>query len=121
MNHKFWLGVLLILGSVILAGVSQILLKISARRNYSSGLAEYLNPFVISGYFLLLTTTFLNLLALRWVPLSLASGLGASGQVVVPVLSFLILKEKISRRKMLGMALIIVGILIFFKTAENFV
>lgn len=114
MDHKFWLGVLLILGSVILAGISQILLKISARRNYVSGLAEYLNPFVILGYFLLLTTTFLNLLALRWVPLSLASGLGASGQVVVPVLSFLILKERISRRKILGMALIVLGILLFF-------
>lgn len=114
MNHKFWLGVLLILGSVILAGISQILLKISACRDYKSGLLEYLNPFVISGYSLLLMTTFFNLLALRWVPLSLASGLGAAGQVVVPVLSFLVLKEKISRRKMLGMALIVVGILLFF-------
>lgn len=114
MEHELLLGIMMMLCSVMIAGISQILLKISARREYASQIAEYFNPFVITGYALLFGTTFLNLLALRWVPLSLASGLDASGQVVVPVLSFLILKEKISRRKMLGMVLIVGGILLFF-------
>ncbi len=102
------------LGSALIASVSQILLKKSAGRNHMTKLREYLNTLVISGYALLFCTTFINVLALRWVPLTLASALDASGQIFVPILSFLVLGEKISSRKLLGMAIIFIGILIFF-------
>lgn len=65
------------------------------------------------GYFLLFGTTIINVFALRWVPLSLAVVLDASGQVFVPVLSRLFLNEQITRKKALGMAVIIVGIFVF--------
>lgn len=113
MDNKTLAGVLMLLGSVFIAAFSQILLKCSARRQYTGQIAEYLNPLVMIGYILLMGTTFINVLALRWVPLSLASALDASGQIFVPLLSFFILNEKISRKKILGMIVIVIGILFF--------
>lgn len=114
MQHEQLAGVGLMLGSALIASVSQVLLKKSAGHCYMTKLREYLNPLVIGGYTLLLCTTLINVLALRWVPLTLASALDASGQIFVPILSFLVLGERISRRKLLGMAIIVTGILIFF-------
>lgn len=114
MGSKQIIGSLMMLGSVFAASVSQVLLKKSAMTNCSGQLREYLNPLVASGYALLLCTTLVNVLALRWIPLSLASALDASGQIFVPLLSGLVLKEAISRQKLVGMLTIGVGILIFF-------
>ena len=44
----------------------------------------------------------------------MAPACDAFGQVVVVTLSWLVLKEKLTRRKLLGLGLILVGILIFF-------
>jgi len=114
MNYEQIAGIGLLLVSVWIAAVSQILLKQSANRSYLTKIQEYLNPLVIGGYALLLCTTLINVFAMRWVPLSLSSALDASGQVFVPLLSFVVLKEPISRRKLRGMAIIVAGILIFF-------
>ena len=54
---------LLLLASVTVAAFSQVLLKCSARRAHSGFLAEYLNPFVLAGYGLLLVSTVLTVLA----------------------------------------------------------
>ena len=55
----------------------------------------------------------LCVIALRFISLSLSTALAATGQVFVPLLSWLILKERISVQKALGMVAIIVGIIVF--------
>jgi len=113
MDNQKIIGIGMVLAATLIASVSQILLKRSANAAHKSRYAEYLNIFVILGYGLLLATTVINVFALRRIPLSMAVALDASGQVFVPVLSCLFLHERLNRRKILGMTVIIVGICIF--------
>lgn len=114
MKYEYLPGVLLLLFSVFLASFAQILLKKSAGRQYTEKIREYLNPFVIGGYGIMLVTTVISVLALRWIPLSMSAGLDACGQIFVPLLSWFLLREKINKKKWLGIFVIIIGILIFF-------
>lgn len=99
--------------SVLISSVSQIMLKKSAEKTYPSKLKEYLNPLVITAYVLFFGTTFISLYALKVVPLSMAPVLEASGYIFVAVLSFIFLKEKLTRKQLIGMALIIIGIVVY--------
>ena len=51
--------------SVLIASFSQILLKKSAKKQYDSFLKEYLNPYVIIGYAMMVGSTILTILAYR--------------------------------------------------------
>ena len=107
------IGIAFVLGSTSISAVSQVLLKVSARKKYASIWLEYMNPFVIIAYGLYFITTILSVQALRYIPLTLSTAFDASGQIFVPVMSYLFLQEKISKRKCLGMGIIILGIIIF--------
>lgn len=113
MASKTLIGIGLILCSNIVAAISQLLLKKSAGKTYSSWLRSYLNPYVITSYGLLFGTTLLGVLALRFIPLVLSAAFAASGQIIVPVLSYFVLHEKISKKRLIGMITIVIGIVIF--------
>lgn len=104
---------LVIIFAVFISSVSQILLKISAMEEYESKLKEYLNPMVIIGYSLFFGCTLINMLALKYVPLSMAPILESFGYIFVSVLGRLILKEKIGRKMLVGMIIIIAGVFIY--------
>ena len=104
-------GILLI--SVMVSSVSQILLKISAGKQYPSRIREYLNPYVIIGYGLFFGCTLISMFALKVVPLSMAPVLEATGYIFVALLSFLFLKERLTLKQLLGMALILIGIAVY--------
>lgn len=114
MSREIFTGILLILFGVVIASLSRILLKYAAGIQYVTKISEYCNLYVVGGYMLFLITTFINVYALRFLPLSLASALDASGQVFVPLFSCFILKENINKKKLRGMFIIVVGILLFF-------
>lgn len=111
--NSMLIGAGLVLFATGISAISQVLLKLSSRRSYPSAWREYINPFVITAYAMYFATTIMSVLALRYIPLTLSTALGTSGQIFVPVMSYLFLQEKISRRKAVGMAIIIVGIIIF--------
>lgn len=104
-------GIMLI--SILISSVSQIMLKKSAEKEYPSKLKEYLNPLVIIAYVLFFGTTFISLYALKVVPLSMTPILEASGYIFVAILSFFFLKEKMTKKQLIGMALIIIGIVVY--------
>lgn len=110
---NFLIGCCLALSAHLIAAISQIFLKIAAGKEYSVWWRSYINPLVIIAYGFFFGTTLINVFALRYIPLSFSAGLGASGQIFVPVLSMLFLKEKISRKRQLGMLIIVIGIIIF--------
>lgn len=114
MNNSYIIGVSLVLFGIFIAAISQIMLKKSAQKKYRSQIAEYINPLVFGGYALLLGTTLINVLALRFIPMTLAAALDSTGQIFVPILSFLILKEHINRQKLIGMSVIIIGLMVYF-------
>ncbi len=99
--------------SVFISSVSQIMLKKSALRCHDSKLKEYLNPLVITAYGIFFTSSLITMLAYKYVPLSMGPVLESSGYIFVTILGVLVLKEKISKRKLLGMTVIIIGIVVF--------
>ncbi len=96
----------------LISAFSQILLKIAAKKQYSSWIYEYLNVRVISAYFIFFLATLLTVYCYKVLPLSLGAMLEASGYVFVTVLGRIILKESVSRQKLLGMALVIAGVIV---------
>ena len=99
--------------SVFLSSVSQILLKISAGKSYDSAIREYLNPRVILAYGLFFASTLVTVVAYKYVPLSMGPILEATGYIFVTILGYLILKESVSRKKILGIVLILLGIAVY--------
>lgn len=99
--------------SALISAVSQIMLKKSAKKQYPSKLREYLNPLVIIAYGLFVGTTLISIYALKVVPLSMSPILEASGYIFVAVLSYIFLKEKMTRKQLVGMFLILAGIVVY--------
>lgn len=112
---KFNPYILLILLSTVIAAVSQILLKKSAQCHHTSFLKEYLNPYVIGGYGLLVVTTLINVYAYsKGVELKNGAVIESTGLIFVTVLSRIFFRESVSVRKMSGILLILGGVLVFY-------
>ncbi len=107
-----WIFALLFLGSVFISSCSQIILKKSANGEHDSRLKEILNPMVIGAYICFLGASLLTTVAYRGVPLSLGPVLEATSYIYIVLLSRIFLKEKITKKKILGNILIILGVLI---------
>ncbi len=103
---------IMIIGTLI-SSFSQIMLKKSAQKNYPSKIKEYLNPLVIIGYGLFFCCTLISLYGLKVVPLSMSPILEASGYIFVAILSYIFFKEKLTKKQLLGMFLIIGGIVVY--------
>ena len=100
------------LGGTFFSAISQILLKQSANKDYSNSLKEYLNWRVISyGLFfgiLLLNTWCYTQVDMRYGPV-----IDTAAYVFVLILSKVILKERITRGKIIGNLIIILGIIVY--------
>lgn len=103
----------ILVGSTLISSLSQVMLKKSAQKTYPSKLREYLNPLVIIAYSMFFGCTLLGMYALKAVPLSMSPILEASGYIFVAVLSFIFFKEKLTKKQLVGMALIIGGIVVY--------
>jgi drug/metabolite transporter (DMT)-like permease len=105
--------IVIFLFSVFISSLSQIILKKSAGKTYENRLREYLNVSVMSAYFLFFLSSLMTVAAYRFVPLSMGTILEASGYIWVTVLGAILLRERVSPRKLLGLAVLIIGIFIF--------
>ena len=110
---NFYLLILIV--SVIIASFAQILLKKSAEKTYASPVREYLNFYVICGYGMMFLSMFLTVFAYRGMDFSNVPVVESLGYVVVMVLSYFFFKEKITKRKLLGMAVILLGIFVYYR------
>lgn len=99
--------------SVFISSISQVLLKSSAGEQHQNALRQYLNVKVILAYGMFFVATLITILAYRTVPLSMGGILEASGYIFVTVFSRIFLKEKVGKRKLVGLFFILSGILIF--------
>ena len=111
MNNIVFIGIFLL--SVLISSISQLLLKKSAVERHGSVLHEYLNLRVVLAYTLFIGCTLLTIYAYQGVPLSLGPLLESTGYIYVAVFGLIFLREKISKKKLLGYILIIAGIVIF--------
>ncbi len=113
MNRELLLYAGLLLFSVFLSAVSQVMLKKSALKVYSSKLREYLNPLVILAYVIFVGTTFITVYAYRVVPLSLGPILEATSYIYVTIFGVTIFRETVNARKICGLLLIVAGIAVY--------
>lgn len=105
---------LCMLFSVSIASVSQILLKKSTFQKYDSVIREYLNPWVIGGYGMLFLSMTISIYAYSGVDFKNGPVIEALGNVFVPVLSWLVFRERLSIRKIVGILCIMLGIVVFY-------
>lgn len=106
--------ILVILG-IFSCSLSQLLLKKSANREHKSKLFEVINPLVIFSYGIFFCSLLINIWAMsRGVQLKEMAMLESLGYVFVPLLSFLVLNESISKRTILSVLVIIFGIFVFY-------
>lgn len=108
---RYWIFLLL---SVIIASFSQILLKKSAKITYKTWIKEYLNPYVIIGYSMMIISTVLTIFAYKGLEYKNGPIIESLGYILVMVLSYYFFKEKITKRKLLGNLLILLGIVVFY-------
>ena len=106
---------LMMTGGVLIASISQILLKKSALANVDSTSfkAQYINKLVIGGYALLFIAMLIPLYVYRFIELKYGAVIESLGYVFVMILSSLILGEKITKKRLAGNVLIILGIALF--------
>ncbi len=106
-------SIFILLFSVFISAFSQVLLKKSALRTYGSFWREYLNVYVLSAYAIYFLAVFLDLLALKKVPVSFVPVAEASSYIFVLIFGKIFFKEQFSKRKIIAMIMILSGILIF--------
>lgn len=111
--NKIMLYSLIYIFGVIISSIAQILLKKSANVKRESTIKEYLNFQTLFAYAIFFGATLCTLIAYKYVPLSAGPILETTEYIFIAILSYFVLKEKVSRKKFLGLILIIGGVIIF--------
>lgn len=104
--------------AILLSAFAQVLLKRGAAPG-ASRRQNFLNRRTLAGYALFGVVTILNMYALQAVDLKTMSAWVSATYVLVMVLSWKVLKEKIDGLTVLGCALIVLGIIIFNAPARD--
>lgn len=99
--------------SACITAFSQIILKKSADRKYKSVFFEYLNPYVIFSYVCYIGVLVLNVFIYTKVDYRFGVAINSMSTVFVMLLSHIILKEVITKRRIIGNVIIVCGILAF--------
>ena len=93
---------------------SQLFLKQSADAEHKSFLTSMLNWRVALAYMIFFTSLCVNIWAMKnGLGLKALPVLESLGYIFVPLLSFAFLKERINRRLIIAMCLIVIGIVVF--------
>lgn len=101
------------LGGVIISAFAQILLKKATMVERDSKIKEYLNFRTMFAYGVFFSATLCTVLSYKYVPMSMGPILGTTEYLFIALLSYIFLKEKIKKKKLIGLCVIVAGILIF--------
>jgi len=91
-----------------------MLLKKGAAKHYDSFIREYLNPWVISGYGLMIVSTLCIIYAYRGVAYKNGAIVESLGYILIMVLSRIFIGEKITKKKLIGNLIILAGVVVFY-------
>lgn len=103
----------ILLFGTFISAISQVLLKKAALEDHDSRIAEYLNFRVILAYSLFFLSSLLCIFAYRVVPLSFGPVLESTSYVYVTIFGVIFFNEKVTAKKIVALALILIGIGIF--------
>ena len=106
--------ILIAIVNVFISSFSQILLKSSANEKKESFIKNFLNFKVIVAYTIFFGVMLINaLFVFKYIELSQISIVEALGYIFVPILSYLILKEKLNKTKIYGIIIIVIGVVMY--------
>lgn len=106
---------IIVILSVFLAACAQMLLKQGARQQYDIWWRQYINAWVIGGYAIMLGTMQMNIFAMsRGVEVKEVSIIESMSYLFVPILSFVIFKERLTWYRVGAIGIITIGIIVFF-------
>lgn len=106
---------ILVVLAVFSAAGAQMLLKKGASLSYPTWIRQYLNLWVIGGYAIMGCSLMLNVYCLaQGVLVKEIGGIESLSYLFVPLLSRLFFKERITWRKAGAIAVIIIGVSVFF-------
>lgn len=108
---KYWLFMIC---SVLVASISQMLLKKATLIEYKNHIREYLNVWVICGYLLMFVSTILVIFAYKGLEYKNGAVIDSLGYIFVLVLGRIFFKENITKNKITGVILILIGVIIFY-------
>jgi len=107
---------IVVITSVFIAALSQLLLKSSSKDKHENVIREYLNWKVVCGYGMMGVSLLMNIFAMsKGIQVKEVSIMESLSYLFVPFLSFLIFKEKLSWQKMGAIAVIMIGVVVFFQ------
>lgn len=107
--------IIIVIIGILACSLSQILLKKSAQKSHKNWLLSILNWRVITAYSVIFTSLLINIMAMKHgVKLKEIPILESLSYIFVPTWSYFILNERISKRTIICIALIIIGITIFY-------
>lgn len=104
---------LIMFAGTFFTAISQILLKQSADKTYTHPLLEYLNWRVILSYMIFAAVLLLNTYAFTKVEMKYGAVIDTCSYFFVMILSWIILKEKITKKRIIGNLLIMSGVFIY--------
>lgn len=104
---------LLTLVIVIFTSVAHLLLKKGTVVSIEKHVKMYLHPYSIIAYVAFAIVAFLSIYALKGLDLKVFFALSSITYICIPVLSFMFLKESVTKNKLIGIIMISIGVIIF--------
>jgi drug/metabolite transporter (DMT)-like permease len=113
MNSVIAIGIYITSGFI--AAISQLMLKLAAMRpNCRSGFMRYMDIRIVLAYGMLFTTILFNMFVMRYMPYKYVPVLSSLSYVFVLILGKMVLKETIGKKRIVGIAMIFLGMFIFY-------
>ena len=98
---------------MLIAALSQIILKKAAMKHYDTWLGQYLNAPVIIAYVIFVISSFCSVISLRVLPLSLMPVWNSSSYFFVTLFCMARHEGKAEPEKLIGLGVILAGIVVF--------
>lgn len=108
-----WLFYILMVLSAGITAFSQIILKKSANKTHKGFIFEYINPYVIFSYMCYFGVLVLNVFIYTKIDYRFGVVINSMSSVLVMILSRVLLHEVITKRRICGNVLVVIGILVF--------
>lgn len=109
--NKYWL---MLFAAVVISTVSQVLLKRGTQRKRNTFWDDYLNPWVIAGYVLMVISTICVIFAYRGVDYKNGPVVESLGFIFVLFLGRVFFGERLTAKKIIGTLVIVAGIIVFY-------